>query len=125
MNSLLFNFGPEAICTCVRGAKIARCRNFENAKFCFHIASPALFRDFSGPAGGRSLRARVHETWCEALSSDENFGLAKGSISGGCRANLFFGTSIEHFEYQLTILSDGAGHSDAVVLELHFRQGNS
>ena len=28
-------------------------------KFCFHIAFPAQFRYFSGPAGGRSLRARV------------------------------------------------------------------
>ena len=75
----------------VRGAKIAWSRNLENAKFCFHIASPAPFRKLSGPAGSRSLRARVLRKLCEALPSNENFWLAKGSISGGCRANLFFG----------------------------------
>ena len=52
-------------------------------------------------------------------------GWPKAAFQGGCRANLFFCTSIENFEYQLTILSDGAGCPDAGVLELHFGQGNS
>ena len=41
------------------GAKIAFSRSFENAKFCLDVPNPEGYVYFFGPAGGRSLRARV------------------------------------------------------------------
>ena len=43
----------------VRGVKIAWSRNFENEKFCRVMLAEATCLKFFGPAGGRSLRARV------------------------------------------------------------------
>ena len=56
----------------VRGAQIAWIVNLENAEFCSRCPFPSTFLYFSGPAGVRSLRARVL-LWQDVVCGDDSF----------------------------------------------------